>query len=307
MTGLLPAALLGVLLDRLLGEPARWHPLVGFGRWVQLLEQRLNRTHSIARGALAWVLAVVPPTALVWWLSTLPWFGWVFSVLCLYFCLGGQSLAAHATPIAEALLRGDLPAARELVGRIVSRDTAELDEQGVARATVESVLENGSDAIFAALFWFLLLGAPGVVLYRLSNTLDAMWGYRTPRFLLFGRVAARVDDVLNYLPARMVALSYCLCGNASTGWHSWRTQAAAWDSPNAGPVMAAGAGALEVKLGGAAVYHGELTERPPLGCGAAPTPADILRALQLVRRSLLLWLAVMVLLWSVAMFGFVHA
>lgn len=307
MTGLLPAALLGVLLDRLLGEPARWHPLVGFGRWVQLLEQRLNRTHSIARGALAWVLAVVPLMALVWWLSTLPWFGWVFSVLCLYFCLGGQSLAAHAKPIAEALLRGDLPAARELVGRIVSRDTAELDEKGVARATVESVLENGSDAIFAALFWFLLLGAPGVVLYRLSNTLDAMWGYRTPRFLLFGRVAARVDDVLNYLPARLVALSYCLCGNASTGWYSWRTQAAAWDSPNAGPVMAAGAGALEVKLGGAAVYHGELTERPPLGCGASPKAADLLRALQLVRRSLLLWLAVMVLLWSVAMFGFAHA
>ncbi|MEH6491255.1 adenosylcobinamide-phosphate synthase CbiB [Halopseudomonas sp.] len=297
MSGVLPAALLATLLDRLLGEPTRWHPLVGFGRWAQYLEQRLNRHNSILRGAFAWALAVLPFTALAYWLASWAVLGWVFSVFCLYLCLGGQSLAAHARPIAEALQRQDLPVARELVGRIVSRDTRDLDEEGIARATVESVLENGSDALFAALFWFLLLGAPGVVLYRLSNTLDAMWGYRTPRFLLFGRVAARLDDALNYLPARLVALSYCLCGNAGAGWHSWRTQAAAWDSPNAGPVMAAGAGALHVQLGGSAVYHGESVTRPALGLGPAPRAQDILRALQLVRRSLLLWLAMITLLW----------
>ncbi|SDR97214.1 adenosylcobinamide-phosphate synthase [Halopseudomonas sabulinigri] len=297
MTGLLPAALLAALLDRLLGEPSRWHPLVGFGRWAQYLEQRLNRHNSILRGALAWALAVLPFTVLAYWLASWPVLGWVFAVLCLYVCLGGQSLTAHARPIAEALQRKDLPLARELVGRIVSRDTRQLSEEGIARATVESVLENGSDALFAALFWFLLLGAPGVVLYRLSNTLDAMWGYRTPRFLLFGRVAARMDDVLNYLPARLVALSYCLCGDAGSGWRSWRTQAAAWDSPNAGPVMAAGAGALQLQLGGAAVYHGESVTRPTLGLGAAPRAQDILRALQLVRRSLLVWLLLILLVW----------
>jgi len=297
MSGVLPAALLATLLDRLLGEPTCWHPLVGFGRWAQYLEQRLNRHNSILRGAFAWALAVLPFTALAYWLASWPVLGWVFSVFCLYWCLGGQSLVAHARPIAEALQRQDLPVARELVGRIVSRDTRDLDGEGIARATVESVLENGSDALFAALFWFLLLGAPGVVLYRLSNTLDAMWGYRTPRFLLFGRVAARLDDALNYLPARLVALSYCLCGNAGAGWRSWRTQAAAWDSPNAGPVMAAGAGALHVELGGAAVYHGASVTRPALGLGPAPRAQDILRALQLVRRSLLLWLAMITLLW----------
>ncbi len=297
MTSVLPAALLAALLDRLLGEPARWHPLVGFGRWAQYLERRLNRQNSILRGALAWSLAVLPFTALVYWLGSLPVVGWFLSVICLYLCLGGQSLVTHARPIAKALQRNDLPLARELVGRIVSRDTRDLDGEGVAKATVESVLENGSDALFAALFWFLLLGAPGVVLYRLSNTLDAMWGYRTPRFLLFGRVAARMDDALNYLPARLVALSYCLCGSASKGWRSWRTQASAWDSPNAGPVMAAGAGALEVQLGGAAVYHGESVTRPTLGLGAAPRAQDILRALELVRRSLRLWLLLILLLW----------
>ena len=298
MSALLAAAILGVLLDRLLGEPVRWHPLVGFGRWVQFLEQRLNQPHSIAKGALAWCLAVLPLTLVVYGLVQLPWFGWAFSVLCLYLCLGGESLVAHPKPIAAALQQGNLPLARELVGRIVSRDTSQLDEQGIAKATVESVLENGSDAVFAALFWFLLLGAPGVVLYRLSNTLDAMWGYRTPRFLLFGRVAARMDDVLNYLPARLVALSYSLCGSLSRGLHCWQAQAAAWDSPNAGPVMAAGAGALELQLGGAAVYHGKLTERPPLGIGDAPRAEDILRALQLVRRSLVLWSLLLVLLWG---------
>tara|TARA_R110000764_G_scaffold138885_9_gene226856 strand:- start:39262 stop:40170 length:909 start_codon:yes stop_codon:yes gene_type:complete len=298
MSGLLPAALLAVLLDRLLGEPARWHPLVGFGRLAHYLERRLNQQPSISKGTLAWLLAVMPLTLMTYWLATLPWFGWAFSVLCLYLCLGGQSLVAHAKPIADALLSADLSLARERVGRIVSRDTGQLDEEGVARATVESVLENGSDAIFAALFWFLLLGAPGVVLYRLSNTLDAMWGYRTPRFLLFGRAAAKIDDALNYLPARLVALSYNLCGNAISGWHSWRTQAPSWDSPNAGPVMAAGAGALELQLGGAAVYHGKLEERPALGCGVPPKAQDISRALQLVQRSLLLWMLILVLLWA---------
>ena len=298
MSGLLPATLLAVLLDRLLGEPARWHPLIGFGRLAHYLERRLNQQPSISKGTLAWLLAVMPLTLMTYWLATLPWFGWAFSVLCLYLCLGGQSLVAHAKPIADALLSADLPLARERVGRIVSRDTGQLDEEGVARATVESVLENGSDAIFAALFWFLLLGAPGVVLYRLSNTLDAMWGYRTPRFLLFGRAAAKIDDALNYLPARLVALSYSLCGNAISGWHSWRTQAPSWNSPNAGPVMAAGAGALELQLGGAAVYHGKLEERPALGCGVPPKVQDISRALQLVQRSLLLWMLILVLLWA---------
>ncbi|HEX5802927.1 MAG TPA: cobalamin biosynthesis protein, partial [Azospira sp.] len=144
-------------------------------------------------------------------------------------------------------------------------------------------------------FWFLLLGGPGALLFRLANTLDAMWGYRNARFLRFGAAAARLDDALNYLPARLTALSYALFGATRRALACWRTQAPQWDSPNAGPVMAAGAGALQVRLGGAAVYHGQLEVRPTLGEGRPATSADIHRALALVRFSLRLWLGLALL------------
>ena len=301
MLSLVLAVLAAVTLDVALGEPRRWHPLVGFGALVQRIERALNPAGSgdRAQGVLAWCLAVLPLTLLAGLLAQIPYLGWCVQVLALYLAIGLRSLAEHAEPIADALEAGDLSRAREQVGRIVSRDTRDLNEEGVARAASESMLENGSDAVFAALFWFVVAGAPGVVLYRLSNTLDAMWGYRTPRFLRFGWAAARLDDVLNYLPARLVALTYALCGQTKLALRCWRAQAPTWDSPNAGPVMAAGAGALGLALGGAAIYHGELHQRPPLGEGAAPAAADIRRALQLVQSGVAVWL---VLLCMVAAF-----
>ncbi|WP_043311737.1 adenosylcobinamide-phosphate synthase CbiB [Pseudomonas sp. ML96] len=284
-------ALAGVGLDAWLGEPRRWHPLVGFGNLAARIEQRLNaggrgwRSH----GVTGWCLAVLPPVALVWLLS-LSSLGWLVDILALYFAIGLKSLGQHALPVAQALRLGDLPQARQRVGYLVSRRTAELDATGVARAGTESVLENGSDAVFAALFWFCLLGAPGVLLYRLSNTLDAMWGYRNERFERFGWAAARIDDVLNYLPARLVALTYALLGRTRLALRCWRRQAPQWDSPNAGPVMAAGAGALGVSLGGAAVYHGVEEQRPQLGEGAPARARDIERALNLVYGGVALWL-----------------
>lgn len=288
-----------VLLDRLLGEPRRAHPLVAFGQLAQWLEQRLNRGQSRSRGLLAWLLAVLPLTLLAWGLSSLPGIGWLISLALLYLSIGLRSLAEHARPVAMALQAGDLPAARQRVAHIVSRNTDQLDETGVSRATIESVLENGSDAVFAALFWFVLLGAPGAVLYRLANTLDAMWGYRTPRFGRFGWAAARLDDVLNYLPARLVALTYALLGRTTQALRCWRTQAPQWDSPNAGPVMAAGAGALNLRLGGAAVYHDHQLLRPELGAGQEPVAGDIFRALRLVDAGVWLWLALALLLAGV--------
>ncbi|MET1078049.1 MAG: adenosylcobinamide-phosphate synthase CbiB [Pseudomonas sp.] len=310
----------GVALDALLGEPRRWHPLVGFGRLADALERRFNRPFydstlaSVNRGdaqplppkpnagsgwrshgVSAWVLAVLPLTLLVHLLGQVPGLGTLVAVLALYAALGLRSLGEHAGPIAQALRRDDLPLARQRVGYLVSRETAELDEAGVARAATESVLENGSDAVFAALFWFAVLGAPGVVLYRLSNTLDAMWGYRTPRFERFGWAAARIDDLLNYVPARLVALTYAVLGNTCLALRCWRRQAPTWDSPNAGPVMAAGAGALGVVLGGPAVYHGELHPRPVLGAGAPASVQSLERALALVRRGVLLWLLILLL------------
>ena len=285
------SALAGVGLDAWLGEPRRWHPLVGFGHLAQRIEQRLNsggrgwRSHGVS----GWCLAVLPPVLLVWLLS-LSSLGWLVDILVLYFALGLKSLAQHALPVAQALRLGNLDEARRRVGYLVSRRTSELDACGVARAGTESVLENGADAVFASLFWFAVLGAPGVLLHRLSNTLDAMWGYRNERFERFGWAAAKIDDVLNYVPARLVALTYALLGRTATALRCWQRQAPQWDSPNAGPVMAAGAGALQVQLGGAAIYHGVEEQRPQLGEGAPARARDIERALNLVYLGVLLWL-----------------
>lgn len=294
MTALLVAAAL--VLDTLLGEPRRFHPLTGFGRLATWLEARLNAAGRGQRrhGVAALALLVLPGVALAGWLQQQAAVGAAFSVVVLYAAIGLKSLHQHAEPVAAALARNDLDAARAGVSMMVSRDTTALDTEGVARATVESVLENGNDAVFGALFWFVVAGAAGALGYRLVNTLDAMWGYKTPRYLQFGWAAARLDDVLNFVPARLTALSYALLGQTRSALACWRAQAPAWDSPNAGPVMAAGAGALGVRLGGAAVYHGRTEVRPPLGQGATPQGADIARALRLVRHGAGLWLALLV-------------
>ncbi len=282
--------LLAVALDAAVGEPRRWHPLVGFGRWAAWLESRLYRP-SRSAGVLALTIACAPFVIAGHFLDGVP-----ATVLILYLAIGARSLFEHAARVAEPLARGDLEAARAAVGRIVSRHTDELDAAGVSRAAVESVLENGNDAIFGAIFWFVVLGVPGALLYRLVNTLDACWGYRNARYLRFGWAAARLDDLLNYFPARLTALSYAVAGRASLALASWREQGRLWESPNAGPVMAAGAGALTLRLGGPAVYHGQWRQRPWLGAGRDPEAEDIDRAVALVRRALLLWLVVLVLI-----------
>jgi adenosylcobinamide-phosphate synthase len=301
------AAVAGVLLDRLLGEPRRWHPLVGFGRLADAAERALRSGapgHALGnrlRGLAAWAMIVLPGVALAAWLSH-P----LLDALLLWLALGGRSLGEHARAIAEPLgaspwplAAGDLATARERVGYIVSRDTTQLDETGVARAAVESVLENGNDAVFGALFWFCVAGGAGALLYRLANTLDAMWGYKDERRIYFGWAAARLDDALNFIPARLTALTYALLGRTAQALACWRTQAGRWSSPNAGPVMAAGAGALGVTLGGAAIYHGQVEEREKLGAGGTVKAVDIYRAVTLVARGQWLWLALFVA-WSIA-------
>ncbi|MCX8085452.1 MAG: adenosylcobinamide-phosphate synthase CbiB [Rhodocyclaceae bacterium] len=284
-------ALAAVLLDRLLGEPRRFHPLVGFGRLADQIERALRRgapgqpVANRLRGLAAWCILVMPPVLLAGWLAQ-P----LFDLLLLYFALGAKSLAEHAEAVAAPLGQGDLPAAREALSRIVTRETAHLDENGVAAAAVESVLENGHDAVFGALFWFFVLGGAGALLFRLANTLDAMWGHRDARRRYFGWAAARADDLLGFIPARLTALTYALLGSMRTALACWQRQAKHWPSPNAGPVMAAGCGALKVGAGGTARYAGRDEIRPPLGFGPSPSAADIRRAVALVERGLWLWL-----------------
>jgi adenosylcobinamide-phosphate synthase len=326
-------ALAAVILDWLLGEPQRFHPLVGFGRLSETVERRLYGPAEVtpparrARGVLALSLLLVPFVGLAQTLAGLPGVGVIFSVWALYSALGHKSLHDHARPVAAALRAGDEDEARRRVSLMVSRDSASLN---ITNAATEAVLENGNDGVFGALFWFLVAGAPGAVLYRLANTLDAMWGYKNERYRHFGWAAARFDDVLNYLPARLTALTYAgLAWTVAPSPHEavetpwdrgrparpkcdqdgrapgengfirslacWRTQASCWDSPNAGPVMAAGAGALGVSLGGLACYSGEWHERPRLGVGQAPGVDDIERALKLVRNGVWLWLGIILI------------
>ncbi|KRB89017.1 adenosylcobinamide-phosphate synthase CbiB [Noviherbaspirillum sp. Root189] len=286
----------GVLLDWLLGEASRFHPLVGFGKFAGKIEALLNRGSSLyLRGVAGWMLAVVPLVALsITIIHLAHQMHWMFAAalhaILLYFCIGLRSLRDHIIPIAEALASGDLAAARKLTSRIVSRDTGRASEGDLAKAAVESTLENGNDAVFGTLFWFAVAGGPGALLFRLANTLDAMWGYRNPRFLSFGWMAARADDVLNWIPARLTALSYGVLGDTRRARESWMTQAAAWPSPNAGPVISAGAGSLGLALGGTAEYDGIVETRPPLGIGREAQGEDIARAWQLVARTTLLWL-----------------
>ncbi|MFK5915218.1 MAG: adenosylcobinamide-phosphate synthase CbiB [Woeseiaceae bacterium] len=295
------SVLIALIIDLFVGEPRRWHPLVGFGNVANGLENTLNNVPnkspflSRLKGLVAWCLLILPIVILLWLfeqqvLSTQA--NIILGIACLTFAIGTKSLMQHARAVANALKESDLLQARKKIAMIVSRDTSSSDETAINKATIESVLENGSDAIFAAIFWFAVLGAPGVVLYRLANTLDAMWGYRTERYNTFGWAAARIDDGLNWLPARLTALSYALAGNIRSALSSWKNQAKFWHGINPGVVMASGAGALNVKLGGAAIYHGENIKRPELGCDNTAQVADIDRSIQLVNKSIIIWLLV---------------
>ena len=291
--------LFALILDRLLGEPRRLHPLAGFGHLTSLLERSLNTApesvrRSFVLGGFALCVLVLPLLFMSVWLSAALEGYWLLlaQAVALYFAVSLRGLTEHGVAVAEPLQRHDLTAAREQVSRIVSRQASALDEQGVAAAATESVLENGADAVFASVFWFLVGGIPGVIVHRAVNTLDAMWGYRNSQFLYFGRSAARLDDAMGWIPARLTALTYTLLGNCKLAWWCWRNQAPQWDSPNAGPVMAAGAGALDVRLGGPSPYPQGMKQRPYLGGTGIAGAATINAAIALVRHGTWLWLAV---------------
>ncbi len=301
-----------LLIDVALGEPKHWHPLVGFGSIAKCIERYLNRGVQnkylqFILGASSWVLIVIVPTIIILILaqtiSLWVGFNWWLDILILYLAIGYTSLRQHALAVLNPLLNNDVESARQQVAMIVSRDTDKLDQTGIRKATIESVLENGSDAIFAPLFWYLVGGVPAVVIYRLTNTLDAMWGYKTDRFLFFGRFSARMDDILNWLPSRLVGLSYAAFGHYQSAMKCWSQQAGTLDSPNAGVVMTSGAGALQLKLGGNSYYHGILKQKPIFGCGEEPENNDIQRSLSIVNKTLYLWCAFIIIYGTARYWG----
>lgn len=283
-------------LDLLLGEVRRFHPLVGFGALADKMEALLNRGSSKQRfvqGALGSQLLALCCALILGGLalsSSQNWINAMLSTIALYFCIGWRSLEEHSIAVFEGIESGVGQTARDSVGQIVSRDVDSMSQSQVCSATIESVLENGSDAVIAPIFWFVLLGPMGAVYYRCINTLDAMWGYKTPQFLWFGRVAAKADDLLNWIPARITALAYCLVGKTRMGLQCWRQQAGLCASPNGGPTMCAGAGALAITIGGPTSYHGEIKDKPFMGQGVNARVGDIKRANNFLRKAIMLCL-----------------
>ena len=281
---------LGFAADRLLGDPARWHPVAGFGRVARRLEAVTYADHRSA-GA-GHVLVLVGGSVLLGRLlpQTTP-----TTALCTWAVLGGRSLSREATAVHAHLRRGDLDAAREQVTHLVGRDPSQLDPGEVARATIESVAENTSDAVVAPLLWGAVAGPAGLLGYRAANTLDAMVGNRSPRYERFGWAAARLDDVANLVPARVTAL-VAAAGSPRAALLAWRRDAHRHPSPNAGPVEASFAGALGVRLGGTNVYGDDVEDRGHLGDGRPPASSDIPPAVRLADRvglvSLLVALAI---------------
>lgn len=278
---------LGFAVDQLLGDPRRGHPVALFGTAATALERRVwADRRSRGAGYAAGLVGVTVATGR-WVDRRLPVGGQLLLVgAATWAVLGGTSLRRQATGMADALERDDLAAARDRLPGLAGRDPAGLDSAELARATVESVAENTSDAVVAPLLWGALAGLPGLLGYRAVNTLDAMVGHRSDRYRRFGWAAARLDDVANLLPARLTALLTVavapLAGGSATGaWRAWRRDGRSHPSPNAGRCEAAFAGALGVTLGGRNVYQGRAEERPRLGDGGPPTVADIRRATRL--------------------------
>jgi adenosylcobinamide-phosphate synthase len=293
---LLPAlvCVVALILDRLIGEPQH-HPLVWFGNAAAWFEKRFNNHKSRFKGGFSVLILVGAPVSLVWILQfTLngSLYRPILDIVILTFVIGWQSMKEHALAVYTPLVEADLPASRDNLAMIVSRDTGNLDEQQIAGSTIESVLENAHDCLFASLFWYALLGPAGALLHRLVNTLDAMWGYKNQRYLKFGFVAARLDDCLGYLSARLTAVGYILCGASKNAIESWQNQIGKHKSPNAGLVMATGAGAMAVTIGGPVSYEGTLQEKPFLGLGNPAQAADIPRSIKLIEKTLLLWMLI---------------
>lgn len=276
---------LGYAADRVLGDPRRWHPVSGFGTVARAVE-RVLYTDTRSAG-IVYTAVLVGSAAALGHLADRaardrPLLATSVTALATWTVLGGRSLGYEARTIDAQLRESDLAAARLQVTHLVGRDPSRLDADGIARATIESVAENTSDAVVAPLWWGALFGSAGLLGYRAANTLDARVGHRTPRHERFGWASARFDDVLNLAPARLTALLATVCGDdARAALRAWRRDARKHPSPNAGPVEASFAGALGIRLGGTNVYAGVAEDRGTLGDGRAPRPEDIGRTARL--------------------------
>ncbi|MGP4054149.1 cobalamin biosynthesis protein [Mycobacterium sp. 4D054] len=282
----------GVVSDLCFGDPRRGHPVALFGSGAAALERRTyadDRRAGVAHTAA--LLGAVGAAGLVLERAARRRSRWTEAVCvaaATFTAAGGTTLSRTGERMAELLGAGDIDGARRLLPSLCGRDPLVLDAAGLTRAALESIAENTSDAQIGPLVWAALGGTPGVLVYRATNTLDAMIGSRSSRYARFGWAAARFDDLVNLVPARVTGLLVVLCAPAVGGspvgaWRAWRRDAGRHPSPNAGVAEAAFAGALGVRLGGPTQYAHELEIRPTLGDGRVPAVDDLSRAVRLSR------------------------
>jgi adenosylcobinamide-phosphate synthase len=280
--------LLGWLLDFIFGDPSRLpHPIVWFGKMISWGEHRLNKgSHRMAKGAVMAIVLILMVFFVVWGLKRLVpnmvlWL--ILDTIIIFYCLAGTTLIREVREVFLALDRS-LDEGRQQVARIVGRDTSQLSAQEVRTAALETLAENLSDGVIAPLFWFALLGTPGMLAYKMVNTLDSMIGYRTERYKDFGCWAAHIDDVANYIPARLTALLMVIASGKLSllkfVWKNGRKHA----SPNSGYPEAALAGILDCRFGGPHYYFGQLFDKPFIGTNPRPlTTADMKTAVRVNR------------------------
>ncbi|MBB4369275.1 adenosylcobinamide-phosphate synthase [Bradyrhizobium sp. cir1] len=301
--GFAGAMAVAMAVDAFLGWPS-WlfarigHPVTWLGRLIGAIDTAWNRSSDPpairrAAGVAGALLVIALSVALGWMLQSLLALGWIQIVLVgvlAWPLVALRSLHDHVAAVARPLQAGDIAAAREAVSRIVGRDPAALDEAGIARAAIESLAENASDGIVAPVFWGALFGLPGILGYKAINTLDSMIGHRSDRHEAFGWAAARIDDVANFIPARLTGFLFVLLAPRRSEALSCVTRdARRHRSPNAGWPEAAMAGGLGVRLSGPRIYHGSVTKEPWLNEGARdPNLADIGEGLAVYRRAMLL-------------------
>ena len=294
---------IGWLLDLVLGDPTQLpHPIVWFGKMISFGEHRLNKgTHRRLKGALMSIAFIVMVFSVIWLLRSLlshlpSYFLLLFDALAIFYCLAGTTLIREVQAVFLALDRS-LDEGRKQVARIVGRDTSELSAQEVRTAALETLAENLSDGVIAPLFWFALLGTPGMLAYKMVNTLDSMIGYKTERYRDFGCWAAHVDDIANYIPARLTALliilgDWCwvlgvshhlspITHHLNFVWKNGRNHA----SPNSGYPEAALAGILDCRFGGPHYYFGQLFDKPYIGENDRPLTTDDMKKAVRVNRT----------------------
>lgn len=265
------ALVLGFLLDQQLGDPEHLpHPIVGFGKVISFIEKRLNKgRYRLANGAIM-TLSLVFSVYLSCWLfmeilnEINPLAGNFCTMILVYYCLSAKTLRREVSLVFKQL-DTSLENGRKQLSRIVGRDTNKLNTQQIRTAALETLAENLSDGVIAPLFWFAVLGIPGMLAYKMVNTLDSMIGYKNDRYLHFGRFAAKLDDAVNYVPARITALIMLLVSNHLSKFSFVRKQGKNHSSPNSGCPEAALAAILDCRFGGPNYYFSKLVEKPFIG------------------------------------------